>query len=97
MIRLHMVDYKIIYRSIPYRLIDIVKEIILKSTFNCIDQCDLFVSNDIGIVAHTIWQRPKPFEEHLIIIIYSNRIYSITNLLHNNQFLARKYNKKKAG
>ena len=64
MIGFHVVDNQIV-DSLPvlHHFLDLVEELREESSFNRIDQRNLFIINQIGIVADALWQWPNRLEQ----------------------------------
>ena len=78
-----MIDHKIVDRALPYRLVHICKKLLLKPCLHSVNQSNLLIHNKIRVITNPIRQRPKPLKKHLVKIVYTDVVYSITDLLHN--------------
>ena len=94
MVRFHMVDDQIIDMSVTYGIMYIVYEFILKAMLHRINKSNLFICNNIRVIADTVRQLPQSLKKDLVGIIYSYRIYSIT-YLHYKKHLSLMYVSRK--
>ena len=82
MVRLHMINDKVIYLTIAYRLCNVYKKLILETGLYCIYQRNLLINNKIRIIAYSIREGPKTLKQNLVCVIDPNRIYSLCQSLH---------------
>ena len=77
-----MIYHEVINISVTYSLSDICNEFFLESALDSIDQGNLFICNNIGIVTYSDRNRPETFKQDLVIIIDANIEYSFAYLFH---------------
>ena len=56
---LHVIDYEVVNLAIANNLLDILDIGYKEINLNCIDEAYLLVVNDIGVVRHSVGQRPQ--------------------------------------
>ena len=72
-VRLHMVDYEVVDLPVPYLGLDVGNELVLEGHGSRVNQGNLFIYNQIGIIADTKRKRPLPLEEFGLAVVHANK------------------------
>ncbi len=71
MIRLHVVNHQVIHRPSTGDLLHIFQVFVNKRAFNGINQSDLFVNDQVGIVRNSLRKGPEVFEQMGAAVVVS--------------------------
>ena len=69
MVRLHMVDHEIVYRTVTKDRIYIGKVFFFESCFHRVNERYFLIHDKIRVVTHPERERPEALEQHLVFII----------------------------
>ena len=88
MIRFHVIDNQVIDIPVTDDRFNFIKIILDKLSFDRINECNLFVVNQIGVIGDSIRDGPDIFKKLGSTVIKSEKIYVIGkfNLMHNVNF-----------
>ena len=82
MVRLHMLNYKIIGISVSQRILEIIQPFVGKVNINSVQNGDFLVNNHIGIVRHSVGNRILTFKQVNSVVIDADILYIMCNI-HN--------------
>ena len=72
MVRLHVVDHKVVNLPVPYLTAYVPYVFFLETCLHSVYQSDFLVHDKIGIVADPERERPHAFKDYLGVVIYSD-------------------------
>lgn len=86
-----MIDDKVVNSPLSNDFPYLGNKFLLEGLFYSVNQGNLLIHNKIGVVTHSILQRPEPLKERTFPIIYSDIKYLLTNSFHKSKLLKDKF------
>ena len=85
-----MVDYQVVYRSVPYLFPDFSEKFFREFSFHGVDKGNLLVDDQIRVVGNPEWKRPQPFEKGLFMVIHSD-ISDPVRYFHSSMYFIKQF------
>ena len=79
-IRLHVLNYQIIWFSSIQNVCDIVQPLMGKMDIHGVHDCDLLIVDHIGIVGHSAWHYVLTLKEIHLMVIHTNVFDSFSDI-----------------
>ena len=86
MVRLHMLDYKIIRFRTIQNLCNFSQPLFCEAGIYSVHNCDLLIFDHIGVVGHSVWHYILSLEQIYLMVVYSY-IINIISDFHCIEFL----------
>ena len=71
MVWLHVVDHHIVYLAVAYHLAYVLDELCEEVYLHRVDEAHLVVDDKIGVVRHSVGQRPQALKQVLVAVVHA--------------------------
>jgi hypothetical protein len=83
MVWLHVVDDKVVDRTIADHFLDVFNVLGKEIYLYRVNQANFLIYNEIRVVGYTVWQWPQTLEQGFVAVVDTDVINVVCNFNHN--------------